>query len=49
MGTSNAEPELFQNMDDIASLALDDMQPTSLYVLDQFGDLESAPDLLHWK
>lgn len=42
MGNSNAEPELFQTMDDIAALALDAVAPTSLFGLDQFGDLGSS-------
>lgn len=47
MGHSNAEPDMFQTMDDITSLALDAVEPTSLFGLDQFGDLGSASDLLH--
>ncbi|RWS31250.1 KAT8 regulatory NSL complex subunit 2-like protein [Leptotrombidium deliense] len=47
IGTSNAEPELFQTMDDIASLGLDAVAPGSLFGLDQFGELgetESTQD-----
>ncbi|KAI1290151.1 KAT8 regulatory NSL complex subunit 2 [Halotydeus destructor] len=41
MGSSTAEPELFQTMDDIASLQLDAVVPTSLFALDQYCDLET--------
>ncbi|XP_054161748.1 KAT8 regulatory NSL complex subunit 2-like [Oppia nitens] len=40
------EPELFQTMDDIASLGLDAVNPSNLFSLDQFGELEST-DLLN--
>ncbi|RWS11728.1 KAT8 regulatory NSL complex subunit 2-like protein [Dinothrombium tinctorium] len=39
IGSSTAEPELFQTMDDIASLGLDAVAPGSLFGLDQFGEL----------
>lgn len=41
----STEPELFQTMDDIASLALDAVAPGNLFGLDQFGDLGTT-DLL---
>ncbi len=45
MGSLPTEPELFQTMDDIASLGLDAVVPGNLFGLDQFGDLGST-DLL---
>lgn len=45
METLSTEPELYQTMDDIASLGLDAIVPGNLFGLDQFGDLGSA-DLL---
>jgi hypothetical protein len=45
MSGLNAEPELFQTMDDIASLGLDAVVPGSLFGLDQFSDL-GGTDLL---
>jgi hypothetical protein len=46
MGTLSTEPELFQTMDDIASLGLDAVVPGNLFGLDQFEDL-GPNDLLH--
>lgn len=45
MGSSTAEPELFQTMDDIASLQLDAVVPTSYFALDQYGDLGASVDM----
>ena len=44
MGAGHVEPELFQTIDDISSLALDAEVPSTLF-LDQFGDLGPS-DLL---
>jgi len=46
MASLPTEPELFQTMDDIASLGLDAVNPSNLFGLDQFGELEST-DLLN--
>jgi len=42
IGSLSTEPELFQTMDDIASLGLDAVAPGSLFGLDQFEDLGST-------
>ena len=46
MASEQIEPELFQTMDDIASLGLDAVNPGGLFGLDQFGELEPT-DLIN--
>lgn len=45
MGAGHVEPELFQTIDDISSLALDTEVPGTLFTLDEFSDLAPS-DLL---
>jgi len=47
MGTSAAEPELFRvNVDDIASLQLDDVVPTTFFALDQYANLGNSTNTI---